>query len=235
MHLRLPLVAAVVALAAGAAGLRSLQPHAAATLTLASPPPGVPLPRGAAAAGSAMAPRAVLPAIVIYVAGQVARPGLYTVPANARGADALHAAGGPLPDADLVAVNLAARLVDGDEVAVPARGSSGHRAARARRSGEPAASRPRHAKHSGRRHRRTGSVAAGQADAQREGPAELVDLNTADGDALETLPGIGPALAERIVTVRDQSGPFASADDLLDVGGMTQSKLDAIAPYITLR
>jgi competence protein ComEA len=233
MHLRLPIVAAVVALAAGAAALRALQPHPAATQAFASSQPDMVRPRGRT--GAAVG-RAVLPAIVVYVAGQVARPGLYTVPATARGADALRAAGGPLTDADLVAVNLAARLADGDEIAVPARGASAHRAARAGSRGEPAASRRTRAKHGGRRHRRSAaSEATSDTGALAESPAEPIDLNTADSDALETLPGIGPALAERIIAVRDQSGPFAAPDDLLDIGGMTQSKLDSIAPYITLR
>ncbi|MBD5656972.1 MAG: helix-hairpin-helix domain-containing protein, partial [Candidatus Eremiobacteraeota bacterium] len=86
-----------------------------------------------------------------------------------------------------------------------------------------------------RRHAAADSSDAAADSSSAEAPAELVDLNEADVDVLQMLPGIGPALAERIVAVRDQSGPFVSTDDLLDVGGMTQSKVDAIAPYITLR
>lgn len=74
-----------------------------------------------------------------------------------------------------------------------------------------------------------------EADAESDAPREIVDLNRADASELESLPGIGAALAERIVAVREASGPFASADDLLDVGGMTQGRLDALLPYITVR
>ena len=60
-------------------------------------------------------------------------------------------------------------------------------------------------------------------------------MNAADEATLETLPGIGPSLAERIVAFRDLNGPFASSDELLDVGGMTAGKVDAISPYVTFR
>jgi len=222
MNLRLPIVAGVVAAAAGASILRALHgasPAPPAFATATAPPPIEsarnlrPWPRPSTG-------------IVVYVAGAVARAGLYTLPVTARGADAVRAAGGAAPNADLVAVNLAARLADGDEVAVPVRGATASRSARRR----TASSRTSHHRRS--RKRRTLGDAPPPVDAA---PSELVDLNTASSDELQTLPGVGAALAERIVAVRDQSGPFASADDLLDVAGMTQSKLDAIAPYVVVR
>ncbi len=110
-----------------------------------------------------------------------------------------------------------------------------------------------HTKRHGRRHRKhrtrtsatlgddapdgaSGLAAAGaSSDANAEPPVSDVDLNTADESELETLPGIGPSLASRIVTFREVNGPFASPDDLLDVSGMTEARLNAIQPYVTTR
>ena len=62
-----------------------------------------------------------------------------------------------------------------------------------------------------------------------------VDLNTADAAQLESLPGIGPSLADRIVAYRAINGPFASVDDLLDVNGITDTRLQDISPYLVVR
>jgi competence protein ComEA len=223
MNLRLPLVAAVVAAAAGASILRAVHGAHAPGPNLAFAT-AAPVPERVRS--RERPPNA---GIVVYVAGAVARAGLYTLPPTARGADALRAAGGAAPDADLVAVNLAARLADGDELAVPVRGATAGRGARAR-----ASSRKAHRRRS-RKRRAAGGVLSAADGAGPAAPSELVDLNTAGSDELQTLPGVGPGLAERIVAMREQSGPFASADDLLDVAGMTQGKLDAIAPYISVR
>jgi competence protein ComEA len=110
-----------------------------------------------------------------------------------------------------VAVNLAAQLGDGDEIAVPAVGESSVR----RRRSLPA--------HRSLRSKRSAS------------PAPLsVDVNVAGATQLAAVPGIGPAIAQRIVAVRDRDGPFGSLDDLLDVNGMTASKLDRAGTYLTI-
>ncbi|GAC1543578.1 MAG: hypothetical protein NVS3B16_10110 [Vulcanimicrobiaceae bacterium] len=233
MHLRLPLVAGVVVVAAAAALVRA---HSAAT-----PQPQLALSRASAAPPLAILPRPArtpAPTIVVYVAGDVVRPGIYALPRLSRAADAVAAAGGARPDADLVAVNLAAPVRDGEEVAVVAKGDAaapphprgrGHAA-----NAAPGAPAPR-VRHRRTKHARKGPAAAAAADAVNDGPTAFVDLNRADASELESLPGIGAALAGRIVAVREASGPFASADDLLDVGGMTQGRLDAIVPYILVR
>lgn len=177
-------------------------------------------------------------AIVVYVAGDVRRPGLYRLPPRSRADDAVRAAGGARADADLVAVNLAAPIADGDEVAVLATSDApvavAHRRSRRATAGVRAAGAtatgPRQKRRTHRK-RGTGVDATTASDA----PSDLIDLNHADASELETLPGIGAALAERIVSVREAGGGFTSADDLLDVGGMTQSRLDALAPYIVVR
>lgn len=131
--------------------------------------------------------------VVVHVVGQVAAPGLVTVPADARVADALDAAGGATPEADLAALNLARTVTDGEQIVVPRPGE----AVPAPDAGGPAA--------------------ASGAGAAADG---VVDLNSADAAALDALPGIGPVLAERIVAWREENGPFTSVDELGEVSGI---------------
>lgn len=147
---------------------------------------------------------AATPGNVVYVTGAVARPGLYRVPDGARAADAVRQAGGLRENADAEEVNLAARVEDGDEVRVP-------------RAGEAISQRTHRSSH--RKHRRRRSH---------------VNLNTADVSALASLPGVGEDLARRIVVFRSLNGPFASLDELADVAGMTQRRVDAATPYLIL-
>lgn len=158
--------------------------------------------------------------VVVYVAGEVARPGVYELPAGSRAEAAIRAAGGVRSGADPLAVNLAQRLEDGEELAVPVRGATDVSRRGAGGGG-----------HSGRsRHRRLHG-ASGRRHRTQKAPDGPVDLNTADVAALESLPGIGPALAERIVEFRDANGPFASLDDLLDVAGTSPRLIEELQPY----
>jgi competence protein ComEA len=161
-------------------------------------------------------PPAPPPRTLVYVAGAVVHPGVYALSGDARAQDALAKAGGATRDADLVAVNLAARVADGDEIAVPRQGE-----ARA-----PARSAHRRPPAGGARRRRSPRRAE-----TATGP--VVDLNAADARTLSELPGIGPVLAERIVDFRALNGPFASVDGLADVAGVTPQRLDAILPRLT--
>jgi competence protein ComEA len=110
-----------------------------------------------------------------------------------------------LPAADRDAINLAERVTDGAEIRVPRLGEST----------------PPPAHHA--RSRKT---------PHRTLPATAIDLNSADAGALSSLPGIGETLAARIVEYRGLNGPFSSLDELADVAGMTQRRIDAIAPYL---
>jgi competence protein ComEA len=165
------------------------------------------------------------PQTMVYVAGEVAHPGVYAVGPNARTKDALALAGGTRSDADLIAVNLAAHVRDGDEIVVPARGAAVP--APARGSGRHGAGRPAHGAHRGQRHLRSRR--------DEPPPAGPVDINEADAAMLATIPGIGPGLAERIVAFRTSNGAFASVDELLDVSGITDRRLDAMLPYVVAR
>jgi competence protein ComEA len=171
------------------------------------------------------ASRATSPAhVVVYVAGEVSRSGVYALPVGSRVDAALRAAGGTSPHADLLAINLAEPLADGARVLVPQRGAvtdyaafdAGSHAARTRAGSHS----HRGGKH-GRRHHKVP-------------PAAPIDLNAADATQLQAIPGVGPSLAERIVAFRETNGPFHSTDELLDVAGMTDRRLDAISPYVVV-
>jgi competence protein ComEA len=144
--------------------------------------------------------------VVVYVTGAVVAPGVRELPAGARVVDAVDAAGGLRPDADTARINLAAPLSDGERVYVPA-------------VGEP--NPPPVAGDAG------GSGAAGEAT----GP---VNLNDADEAALDALPGIGPATAAAIIQHRQQIGRFTSVDQLLDVRGIGDAKLEQLRPLVTV-
>jgi len=159
--------------------------------------------------------------ITVYVAGEVADPGVYAFAPGDRAVAALRRAGGPKPDADLVAVNLAAPLEDGEEVAVPKIGEPGvgrGRGVRSSRAHTASAGRGRR----GHRSRKTSPAPARAA----------IDLNAADAEQLAQLPGVGPDLAERIVAFRAVSGPFTSLDELGDVNGISERLQAELGPYL---
>jgi competence protein ComEA len=125
--------------------------------------------------------------LVVDVAGAVRRPGLYRLRSGSRIDDAITAAGGPKPKAQLGAVNLAAPLADGEQVVVPGSGAAGVAAA---------------------------TPSAGSS------PTAPLDLNTASLEQLESLPGIGPVTAQKILDYRQQHGAFHSVDELQGVPGI---------------
>jgi competence protein ComEA len=172
----------------------------------AAAPPGDAGPGGVAPGPGAPAAGEV----VVHVAGAVVAPGVQRLPGGARVDDAVDAAGGATPDADLGRINLAAVLIDGQQVYVL-------------RVGEAPPSAP--------------TASAGSATANTagtEGQGALVDINTASATQLEELPGVGPITAQAIISHREQSGPFASVDDLLDVRGIGEAKLEALRDLATV-
>lgn len=164
-----------------------------------------PLPLAHRHAGHGAPPAAA----VVYVAGAVRRPGLYRVAPGSRAFAALALAGGFRPEADPAGINLAEVVTDGEELAVPV-------------LGQARVSRLRHAS------RRRGTAAKSM-------PAAPIDLNAADAAALMQLPGIGRALAERIVQFRDANGPFASVDELADVAGITPRRMEALSSVVYVK
>ncbi|MEP6640305.1 MAG: ComEA family DNA-binding protein [Gaiellales bacterium] len=140
-------------------------------------------------------------AVVVDVSGAVRRPGVYRLAPGARVLDAVNRAG-PRARADLSAVNLAARLTDGEQVIVPVRGHPG-------------------------------SVPASGAGGAASPPAP-VSLNSGTLEQLETLDGIGPALAQRIIDYRTLHGGFRSLAELDDVSGIGPARLAALHGRVTL-
>lgn len=165
--------------------------------------------------------------ITVHVVGAVVAPGVYTVPRTSRVVDAVSAAGGATPDADLAAVNMALPLADADQVFVPVRGR--------RPATRPVpTTRPRRSNPTYPTAPQAIAVATTVAAAQSAAGGGLVDINTADATALETLPGVGPSTAKSIIAHRQANGPFSSPEGLLDVKGIGDGKFSDMKPFVTV-
>jgi len=173
------------------------------------PAPEVTLPRAGSAADPATTTTTSAPAVVAHAAGAVHAPGVYRLEPGARAGDLVAAAGGAAQDADLQRLNLAAPVADGEQLYVP-------------RIGEVAA--PPAAGPTG------GSSGEGGAG-EGEGP---VDLNSATAEELEELPGVGPAIAEAILDERERRGRFDAVEDLLDVRGIGDARLEQLRDLVTV-
>ena len=161
---------------------------------LASRPPDPP-PVAVEERSGAQAPRSRAGRVYVHVAGAVRRPGLYRVREGARVAAALELAGGPARNADLAGTNLAARVEDGQQIVVAARGAT------------PA------------------PAAAPSAAGAATGSLSLANATQAQ---LEELDGIGPTLAARILEYRDSHGGFRSVEELGEVDGIGEVRLEAL-------
>ncbi|MGO2112396.1 MAG: helix-hairpin-helix domain-containing protein, partial [Pseudoclavibacter sp.] len=182
---------------------------------------------GAGTAGSSGTGQAAGASILlVHVVGAVGAPGVVTLPAGSRVTDAIDAAGGFTSEADQSAVNLARALIDGEQIWVPRIGESPEDAP----PGVGAAG-------SGAGSAASAATGGGSADgtsAAAGAGGGLVNLNTATQPELETLPRIGPALAQRIIDYRDQNGGFASVDELTNVSGIGDATFEALAPLVTV-
>jgi competence protein ComEA len=190
-------VVALVAAAAAGFGVWRARPR---PVEITAPP----LVSTARASARASPGRSAGPSVVVAVAGGVRRPGLLTLPSGSRVADAVNAAGGPRPGVDIGLLNLARRLVDGEQVVV---GASAAVAA-----GAPAGP-------------GGGGVAA---------PGAPLSLNTATVAQLDGLPGVGPVLAARIIAYRDAKGGFRSVDQLREVTGIGEAKYADLRPLVSV-
>lgn len=145
--------------------------------------------------------------VLVHVAGAVVEPGVVALASGHRVDDAVAAAGGARPDADLDRLNLAAPVTDGARIYVP-------------RMGEPAPPVVSPSSPTG--------VAAGETGAEQT----PISLSSASATELEELPGVGPATASAIVEHRQRSGPFQTVDELLEVRGIGESKLEDLRPHV---
>lgn len=144
--------------------------------------------------------------IAVHIVGAVSSPGLYEIEQGSRLSDAIKAAGGPNADAALDAVNLAAVLTDGSRIEVPTKAQ----------------------------------VEAGEYSPQSSALGATsqpvkVDINSADAGLLETLPGIGPSTAEKIIADRTQNGRFSAPEDLMRVSGIGEKKYESLKDLIVVR
>jgi competence protein ComEA len=143
--------------------------------------------------------------IVVYITGAVPRPGVYALAQGSRVQDAISAAGGFLADADKTGINLARALDDGEQLEVAyASGSS--------------------------------PVIGTEIPAATEAPssAELININTASQAELESLPGIGPTTAQKIIAYRQANGPFVSIEDIVNVSGIGPGTYERLKNLITV-
>lgn len=146
--------------------------------------------------------------LVVDVAGAVPRPGVYEFPSGARVKDAVQAAGGLLAEADKSSINLAAPLEDGQRLNIPYL------------SGMEPTPPPF-----------TGFSSSG---GSRAGNVALIDINSATAEELESLPGIGPTLAQAIIDYRNEFGPFFAIEDIMFVDGIGPSTFEKIKGLITV-
>lgn len=148
---------------------------------------------------------------VVHVAGAVRKPGVYRLREGDRVADAVERAGGVTARADLTALNLAAEMKDGRQVVVPERGAAV--------TGAGGAAAP-------------GAAGQGAGGGGAAGPP--IDLNTATLEQLDTLDGVGPGIAQRILDYREEQGGFSSVDELDRVPGIGEKRLAALRDKVTV-
>lgn len=182
---------------------------AAVVSSLLVPSGGAVVADATPAAAEALAPSTTAAeVIVVHVVGAVREPGIVELPPGSRVVDAIAAARGPTDEAALAGVNLARELVDGEQLLVPT----------AQQVAE-------------------GTVPGGSGAAAGTGAGAgtgQVNLNSADAALLDSLPGIGPAIAARIIAWRDENGPFRSVDELLAVSGIGEKTLEGFRDLVTV-
>jgi competence protein ComEA len=151
--------------------------------------------------------------IVVHVVGAVKQPGVYELAPESRVLAAIQCAGGLTQEAAPEALNLAAKVTDGEQVAVPTRKEV--------ESGDAGPG--------------AGSAPAGTGGSAAGAPTGKVNVNTADATQLDALPGVGPSTAAKIVADRQSNGPFASPDELGRVPGIGPKKLEQLKVLISVR
>lgn len=171
-------------------------------------------PAGTAEAGAAAGTQGAETRILVDVSGAVNKPAVVELLPGSRVQDAIDAAGGLKKRADITGINRAAEVKDGEKIDIPFKNRSG-------------TSQGAYSGHSGFGDQSDGSLAAGQAGG-------MININTADTIQLQTLTGIGPALAERIITYREQNGQFMSIEDIKNVSGIGEKTFEKFRDQITI-
>ncbi|HYN72728.1 MAG TPA: ComEA family DNA-binding protein [Nakamurella sp.] len=206
-----PVETVALAPASGVAGVAAVEP--APNPAKAAVSGAVPTADGAAGVTTSTAPPTE---IVVSVTGLVAHPGVVTLPVGARVTDAIAASGGSTAEADLTGLNLAAKLADGDSVVIAAAAAGGAN------SGVSSAG-------------STNSASPGKPGSQgQRTSSQLIDLNTADEAALDSLPGVGPVMAQNILAWRQQNGRFSSVEQLQEISGIGPARYAQISALVTV-
>jgi competence protein ComEA len=170
-------------------------------------------PAGRTSGGGGVQVRAAGDAlVVVQVAGEVHRPGVYRLRASDRVQDAVRLAGGATRRANLDGLNLAAKLEDGRQIVVPRRGA----ATSATAAGQGAA---------------TSAPSTSAAGGSTTGP---INLNTATAEQLDTLDGVGPVMAQKIIAYREQHGGFGSVDELDRIPGIGEKRMAGLRDQVTV-
>jgi competence protein ComEA len=142
--------------------------------------------------------------VVAYITGAITAPDVYQLPIGARVKDLVIAAGGFVPTADTQAINLAVQLTDAEHIHIPYQ------------------------------NQQLPEVAINATQAEPPPAAGVINLNTATAEQFDALPGIGPAIAERIIAYRQENGPFATIDDLANVKGVGTALIEKIRPLVLI-
>ncbi len=165
--------------------------------------------------------------ISVHVAGKVGKPGVYELELGARVHDAIKAAGGASHDADLETINLAARLEDGQQVYVAAKGQVPPPVVSTVSGGKSESSSAKPAKSGG-------GGGSGEIEKYVKPGDGTVSINSASSAELQHLPGVGPAMAQRIIDYREEHGGFQSVDELEEVKGIGPKTLAKMRPFVRL-
>ncbi|MFQ5610512.1 MAG: helix-hairpin-helix domain-containing protein [Anaerolineae bacterium] len=195
--------------------LRKPAPPPLEIITPEANPTATPIAETAQPTPGVIAPTATPKPLRVYVSGAVATPDVYRLPPGSLIKDAIVLAGGALPEADLALINLAQELSDQQQIYVP------------RRDGQnplPSVS--------GGIKKASGATPVPPASAPAMG--QLININTATLEELETLPRVGPVIAQRIIDYREEQGPFATVDEIMNVRGIGPVTFEGLKDSIVL-
>jgi len=155
-----------------------------------------------------------IPSVIIHIAGAVKTPGVYQLKSTSRIVDAVKIAGGENEEANLDLINLAALLKDGQKIIVPYKTYS--------ETGEKI-------------NANTYNNATSIYSSSSASISAKININTDNANILQTLPGIGPVLSERIIEYRNQNGLFGVIDDIKNVSGIAEKKFEGIKELICVQ
>ncbi len=152
-----------------------------------------------------------VPQVIIHISGAVKNPGVYQLKSTERVIDAVKIAGGAIEEANLDAINLAALLRDGQKIIIPYKISKNPD------------------------EENDDNIYINIEDMYSSSTTDKININTANSNILQTLPGIGPVLSERIIEYRNQNGLFGIIDDIKDVSGIGEKKFEGIKELICVQ